>query len=44
MGVLTSLFFLKKSRREVEKTLAAIQAARTQPDEVAEEAFRKDCF
>jgi zinc protease len=31
-------------RREVEKTLAAIQAAEDQPEEVAEKEFQKDLF
>jgi zinc protease len=31
-------------RRELEKTLAAIQAAEDQPEEVAERAFRKNLF
>jgi zinc protease len=45
MEVLTQPVFPEEEiRREVEKTLAAIQAAEDEPDDVAEEAFRKGLF
>lgn len=45
MEVLTQPTFPEEEiKREVEKTLAAIQAAEDQPDEVAEKAFQKTLF
>jgi zinc protease len=45
MEVLTQPTFPEEElRREVEKTLAAIQSREDQPDEVAEKAFRKALF
>jgi zinc protease len=45
MEVLTqSTFPVEEIKREVEKTLAAIQSAEDQPDEVAEKEFQKSLF
>jgi len=45
MDVLTQPIFPEEEiRREVEKTLAAIQSAEDQPDEVAEKEFQKTLF
>ena len=45
MDVLTQPAFPEEEiKREVEKTLAAIQSAEDQPDEVAEKAFQKTLF
>jgi len=45
METLTQPIFPEEEiHREVEKTLAAIQSAEDQPDEVAEKAFRKNLF
>ena len=43
MDVLTQPTFPEEEiKREIEKTLAAIQSEEDQPDEVAEKAFQKD--
>jgi zinc protease len=45
MDVLTQPTFPEEEiKREIEKTLAAIQSEEDQPDEVAEKAFQKDLF